>query len=64
MAKGTLAVAHFDGAKLRKFMFQNKDVGFIMLSNLARVLSMRLREASGTIEDLRGQLKDPWELAT
>jgi CRP-like cAMP-binding protein len=61
--KTTLTVAHFAGAKLRKFMFQNKDIGFIMLSNLARVLSMRLREASGTIEDLQGQLTDPWDLA-
>lgn len=64
MAKGTLTVAHFDGVKLRKFMFQHKDIGFIMLSNLARVLSMRLREASATVEDLRGQLKDPWEMAS
>jgi len=61
-AKGALTIAKFDGAKLRKFMFANKDIGFIMLSNLSRVLSMRLREASSTIEDLQGQLSDPWRL--
>jgi len=60
VAKGSLSYAYLDGNKLRKFMFENKEIGFIMLSNLARVLAMRLREASATIEDLRGQLSDPW----
>lgn len=61
LAKGNLAYARLDGVTLRRFMFQNQKIGFIMLSNLARVLSMRLREASATIEDLRGQLADPWQ---
>ncbi len=61
LSKANLTYAQFDGNKLRRFMFQNKDVGFIMLSNLSRVLSARLREASSTIEDLRGQLSDPWK---
>lgn len=61
VAKGTLSYAVLDGNKLRRFMFQNKEIGFIMLSNLSRVLSMRLREASATIEDLRGKLSDPWQ---
>jgi len=60
-SKGTLTYARFDGVQLRRFMFQNKEIGFIMLSNLSRVLSARLREASSTIEDLRGQLADPWQ---
>ena len=60
-AKNTLTYARLDGGTLRKFMFKNKDVGFIMLSNLPRVMSARLREASATIEDLRGQLIDPWD---
>lgn len=63
VAKDTLTYARLDGHALRKFMFKNKEVGFIMLSNLSRVLSMRLRDASSTIEDLRGQLIDPWKLA-
>lgn len=63
VAKGPLVYAELDGRALRRFMFQNKDVGFIMLSNLARVMSMRLREASETIEDLHGQIGDPWQFA-
>jgi len=60
VAKGPLIYAQLNGKTLRKFMFQNKEIGFIMLSNLSRVLSARLREASETIEDLRGQVGDPW----
>jgi CRP-like cAMP-binding protein len=60
VAKAYLSFAKLDGRELRKFMFQNKDIGFIMLSNLARVLSMRLREASEKVEDLQGKLADPW----
>lgn len=61
LAKANLTYARLDGRKLRRFMYENKEVGFIMLSNLSRVMSMRLREASATIEDLRGQLADPWK---
>ena len=61
LAKSNMTYVRLDGVQLRRFMFQNKDVGFLMLSNLSRVLSMRLREASSTIEDLRGQLADPWK---
>jgi len=61
VAKGPLSYAVLDGKELRRFMFQNKEIGFIMLSNLSRVLSMRLREASETIEDLQGKIGDPWQ---
>ena len=60
VSKGPLTYAHIDGKELRRFMYLNKDIGFIMLSNLSRVLSMRLREASETIEDLQGKVSDPW----
>jgi CRP/FNR family cyclic AMP-dependent transcriptional regulator len=60
VSKAYLTYAHLDGKELRRFMFHNQHIGFIMLSNLARVLSMRLREASATIEDLQGKLADPW----
>lgn len=59
-AKGTLTYAKLNGQVLRRFMVQNKEIGFFMLSNLARVLSTRLREASSTIEDLQGKLQNPW----
>lgn len=60
VSKAYLTYAHLDGKELRKFMFRNQHIGFIMLSNLARVLSMRLREASEKVEDLQGKLADPW----
>lgn len=60
VAKSNLTYARFDGVALRRFMVRNPQIGFLMLSNLSRVLSARLREASATIEDLRGQLADPW----
>jgi CRP-like cAMP-binding protein len=60
IAKGAVTYAHIEGRTLRRFMYQNKDIGFIMLSNLARILAMRLREASESIEDLRGQVADLW----
>lgn len=63
VAKGPVTYAELDGRHLRRFMMANKDIGFIMLSNLSRVLSMRLREASQTIEDLHGQIGDPWKFA-
>jgi len=63
MSKVDVTYAKFDGVKLRRFMVQNKEIGFTMLSNLSRVLSSRLREASSTIEDLRGQFADPWQFS-
>ncbi len=59
-AKGTVSYARIDGDALRRFMGQNPKVGLHMLSNLSRVLAMRLREASATIEDLDGRIGDPW----
>lgn len=64
VALGNVRVAKLDGRALRRFMFQNRDIGFIMLANLSRVLSMRLRQATETIEDLQGSARDPWEWAT
>ncbi len=52
--------ARLDGPKLRKYMFQNRDVGFIMLANLARVVTARARGLIGQVEDLKGQARDPW----
>lgn len=49
--------------ELRKFMWEHKEAGFIMLANLTRVLSMRLRQSNVTVEALRGKAQDPWKLA-
>ncbi len=60
VAKGPVTYAYIDGRVLRKFMNQNREIGFVMLANLARLLAMRLRDASESIEDLRGQVSDLW----
>jgi len=61
VSKGPLTYARINGNTLRRFMFQNKEIGFVMLANLARVLAERLREASDTIEDLQGHAANPWQ---
>lgn len=56
--------ARLPAASLRKFMATNKDAGFVMLANLARVLSMRLRNSAVVLEDLKERAKDdPWKYA-
>ena len=53
-------VAKIPAKKLRSYMNQNRDVGFIVLANLARVLSGRLRLADEKIDTLLDQ-SDPWK---
>lgn len=59
----TVKAARLPGSVLRKYMFDHKDFGFIMLANLSRVLSMRLRAANIQMDDLAGKVQDPWRLA-
>ncbi len=56
--------ARLPAKELRQYMVQNKDVGFHMLANLARVLSTRLRATDAVVDDLAGRARDPWELST
>jgi CRP-like cAMP-binding protein len=56
-----ISLARFESKALRRFMVENERAGFLMLANLARVLSFRLREATTQVEHLRGQARDPWE---
>lgn len=60
---GQVQYARLPAKELRKFMATNKDAGFVMLANLARVLSMRLRQTAAVMEDLRAQTEDPWKNA-
>jgi len=60
VAKAYMIYARFDGNRLRQFMIDNKEIGFTLLSNLARVLSARLREASEKVEDLEYKLAEKW----
>lgn len=64
IAKGLTKVARLPAQELRRYMAQHKDAGFIMLANLARVLSMRLRNATIEIDVLKDKAReDPWHLA-
>lgn len=60
---GQVHYARLPAKALRKYMASNKDAGFVMLANLSRVLSMRLRKTATVMEDLRAQTEDPWKNA-
>jgi CRP-like cAMP-binding protein len=53
-------VARIPAKKLRGYMNSNRDVGFVILANLARVLSGRLRIADMKIDTLQDG-GDPWK---
>ena len=55
---GTVKVARIPSKQLRSLMNTKRDMGFIVLANLARVLCTRLRTASIRIEHLVSQ--DTW----
>ncbi len=61
VCKGMVKFAKLPAKELRAYMANNKDAGFVMLANLSRVLSMRLRQTSIAIEDLRAKTEDPWK---
>ncbi len=64
MCRGLTHVARLPASELRRYMAQNKEVGFVMLANLCRVLSMRLRNAQVVLEELKAKAQeDPWNLA-
>lgn len=65
VATGLTKVARLPANELRAYMAANKDAGFIMLANLARILSMRLRNAQVVLEELKEKAsQDPWKFAT
>ena len=57
---GLTRVAKIHAKDLRSFMARNRDVGFVVLANLARVLSGRLRLADARIDSLLDGT-DPWK---
>lgn len=60
---GVCKVARFPAKELRSFMNNYRQIGFVMLANLTRVLSSRLRKADSTILDLMQNPVDPWDKA-
>lgn len=63
VCRGLVKVAKLPAKELRSFMAKNTDAGFIMLANLARVLSNRLRKTDAAVEDLASHPKDGWSNA-
>jgi CRP-like cAMP-binding protein len=61
--RGSVVAAVFNTADLRKLMRQNRDWGFVMLCNVARVLSARLRQSDARIDELCDQATPAWEHA-
>lgn len=60
VCKGQVHFARLPAKELRGYMSKNREVGFVMICNLARVLSMRLRQTASVMEDLRAKTEDPW----
>lgn len=60
VCRGLTKVARLPAKELRSFMAKNTDAGFVMLANLSRVLSNRLRKTDAVVEDLASSPKDAW----
>jgi CRP-like cAMP-binding protein len=60
VAKTRVKVARIPAKELRSLMWAQKEVGFVMLANLSRVLCGRLRQASAMIDTLMDAAADPW----
>jgi CRP/FNR family transcriptional regulator len=63
ICQGLTRVARIPAKELRTFMGTNRDIGFMILANLARVLCGRLRIADERIDHLMGKPADAWEHA-
>lgn len=57
---GSVSVAAIPIDGLRKLMNDNREWGFLILANLARVLAVRLRHADARIDDLSDKVGDAW----
>ena len=61
MCMGLVDAAVIPAAALRQKMAQNREWGFIVLSNLSRVLAGRLRQANEKIDELYDKTTDAWD---
>lgn len=60
-AVGPVSAAVIPTAELRRLMSQNRDWGFLMLSNISRVMAGRLRQTNARIDELCDLTSEPWE---
>lgn len=60
---GAAAVASIKVDAIRKLMTENREWGFLILANIARLLAVRLRQADARIDELCDKSQDSWNLA-
>lgn len=63
ICSGPVNLAVFSADALRKLMNTDRDLGFMMLANIARVLAGRLRQADARIDELTDKASDVWHNA-
>ena len=62
VAAGYVTVVRFPAKELRAQLCADKTAGFIVLTNLARLLASRLRNADGRLDQLLDHHHDVWKL--
>jgi CRP-like cAMP-binding protein len=62
---GRVQACHIPSDKLRKLMGANREIGFVILTNLAQMMCHRLRSTGERIDHLADRLskQDPWKNA-
>lgn len=62
---GKVQACHIPADKMRKLMGTKRDIGFVVLTNLARMMASRLRNTDLRLDHLADKLaaKDPWKNA-
>lgn len=65
VAIGRVQAAHIPASELRKLLGTNRDVGFVVLSNLCQVLCHRLRQTDVKLDHMaeKAASGDPWKNA-
>ncbi|MBC8065611.1 MAG: Crp/Fnr family transcriptional regulator [Chlorobia bacterium] len=58
---GAVCVAAISTLELRRLMGQNRDWGFVILSNISRVMAGRLRQTNARIDELTDLTTEPWQ---
>ncbi|CAN5715356.1 hypothetical protein BH11ARM2_BH11ARM2_34520 [soil metagenome] len=63
VAKGLVDVAVLPAGELRRHMNNDRNMGFVVLANLARVLCGRLRQTNEKVDELFDKTNDSWDRA-
>ena len=62
VASGFVTTLRFPAKELRALLCADKTAGFIVLTNIARLLASRLRNADGRLDQLLDHHQDVWKL--